>query len=175
MTTLIAAAMAAADMATQAELDTTKISGDVVQTVATQTGAVQTGTTIIPRDDTIPQNTEGTEVLTQAITPTSATNFLEIDVVLHVSSSVTSDVVAALFQDANVNALATASQYATTALGVMCILLRYRMPAGTTSPTTFRVRTGPITAGTVTVNGGSGGRYYGGTYASSIRIREIKA
>jgi hypothetical protein len=64
----VPAAMLEADVATQAELDTvsgvanaatsaaaTKLSGDVVQVVNTQTGAVATGTTTIPWDDTIPQ------------------------------------------------------------------------------------------------------------------------
>ena len=50
----------------------------LVQAAHTQSGAVQTGTTTIPYDDTIPQNTEGTEFFTQAITPTSATNKLLI-------------------------------------------------------------------------------------------------
>lgn len=45
----------------------------------------------------------------------------------------------------------------------------------TTFATTFTVRAGPITAGTVTVNGASGGRYYGGVYASSIIVSEFKA
>lgn len=180
MTTRIPATMVAADVATQAELDVVaaaaaaKLAGDVVQTVNSASGAVATGTTVIPRDDTIPQNTEGTEFLTRAITPTSATNILDIEVVLHASCSVTTDIVAALFQDSTANALAVASQYATTSVGVMSLVLRYRMTAGTTSATTFKVRAGPITAGTLTVNGSAGGRYYGGVYASSITITEIK-
>ena len=39
-------------------------SGSVVQTVSYQTGAVATGTTIIPIDDTIPQISEGNEYMT---------------------------------------------------------------------------------------------------------------
>lgn len=176
----ITAAAAAADMATQAELDAVsavaaaKLAGDIVQVLSTQTGAVSTGTTIIPRDDTIPQITEGTQVLSRAITPSNAANILQIDVVLHASCSVTSDIVAALFQDSGANAVAVASMYATTNVGVMAVVLRHRMVAGTVSATTFSVRAGPITAGTLTVNGSSGGRYYGGVYASSITITEIK-
>jgi len=59
--------------------------GFVVQMVSTQTGALQTDTTTIPADDTIPQNTEGFEVMTLAITLKSATNKLEIDVVANVA------------------------------------------------------------------------------------------
>lgn len=172
MPTQVPASMVAPDVATQAELDAAVA---VVQVAATQSGALATGTAIIPRDDTIPQITEGFEVLTQAFTPTRAANILEIEVVLHASCSVTSDVVAALFQDAGVNALAVASQYATTAQGVMCIVLRHRVAAASTAARTYRVRVGPITAGTVTINGTGGARYYGGVYASSITVREIRA
>ena len=45
----------------------TKLPGDMVQRVNTQTGAVATGTTLLPNDDTIPQNTEGTEFMTLAV------------------------------------------------------------------------------------------------------------
>lgn len=167
---LTAAGVAAAVLA-----GNVKLAGDIVQRVITQTGALATGTTIVPRDDTIPQNTEGNEYLTRSIAPTNAANLLDIEVVLHASCSVTSDIVAALFQDTTADALAVASVYATTNLSVMGVVLRHRMTAGTTSATTFKVRAGPITAGTITVNGASGGRYYGGVYASSITITEIKA
>lgn len=43
--------------------------GEVVQVVNTQTGAYALCTTVIPCDDTIPQITEGVEVMTLAITP----------------------------------------------------------------------------------------------------------
>ena len=149
--------------------------GAVVQVLNTQTGAVATGTTVIPRDDTLPQSTEGTSVFSLAITPTNASNILDIQVVLFGSCSVVSDIIAALFQDAGASAIAVASSYATTTLGVMCVVLRYRMTAGTTSSTTFSVRAGPMTAGTLTINGAAAGRYYGGAFTSSITITEIKA
>jgi hypothetical protein len=88
---------------------------------------------------------------------------------------VASDIVAALFRDSGADALAAASAYATTSLGVMAVVLRHRLVAGSTASTTFTLRAGPITAGTVTVNGASGGRYYGGVYASSLIVSEFKA
>jgi len=152
-----------------------KLPGDTVQVVNTQTGAVATGTTLIPRDDTIPQITEGDQYMSLAITPTSATNFLDIHVIVQASSTVTTDIVVALFQDSTANALAVNSSYATTAQGVVQVSLRYRMTAGTTSATTFRVRAGGITAGTLTFNGAASGRYYGGAFVSSITIAEIRS
>ena len=57
-------------------------SGGVVQTVSTQTGAVATGSTVMPSDNSIPQITEGTQFLSRTITPTSATNILSIIVIM---------------------------------------------------------------------------------------------
>ncbi|BCU95174.1 MAG: hypothetical protein CM15mV8_0180 [Caudoviricetes sp.] len=45
-----------------------KEGGKLLQQVHTQTGAVNTGTTIFPEDDSIPQNTEGDEYMTLSIT-----------------------------------------------------------------------------------------------------------
>lgn len=163
---------------TSAAVDSTvnvKLTGDTVRVVNTQTGAVATGTTLIPRDDTIPQNTEGDQYMSLAITPTNAANILDIHVIVRASSTVTTDIVVALFQDSTANALAVNSSYATTAQGVVQVSLRYRMVAGTTSATTFKVRAGGITAGTVTFNGAASGRYYGGAYASSITITEVRS
>lgn len=145
----------------------------VVQKVNTQTGAVATGTTTIPVDDTIPQNTEGTEFVTLAITPTSATNKLQIDVTLVLASSALATLVAALFQDSTANALAAVYETVSAADNVITLNFRHYMDAGTTSATTFKVRVGPGSAATVTFNGVAGGRIFGGVMASSITITEI--
>jgi hypothetical protein len=51
------------------------------------------------------------------------------------------------------------------------------MTSGTVSATTFKVRAGIRSggSGTVTFNGTSGSRLFGGTIASSITVTEIKA
>jgi hypothetical protein len=144
----------------------------VVQTVNTQTGAVATGTTTIPFDNTIPQNTEGTQVLSLAITPTSASNLLIVSVVLNFSYSIVNTVSFALFQDSTANALAAAAEYGSTATGMINSGLAYKMTAGTTSATTFKVRIGGESAGTVTLNGFSGGQIFGGVMTSSMTITE---
>lgn len=81
--------------------------GAVLQVVNTQTGVMSTGITTIPNDDTIPQNTEGAEVMTLAITPKSATSKLKIDVVANLAAATTGNVIAALFQDSTANVLIT--------------------------------------------------------------------
>ncbi len=80
----------------------------VQQVVSTITGAVATGATVLPVDDTIPQNNEGDQYMSLAITPKSATSTLVIEVVCNGSSSAAGGnyISAALFQDSTANALA---------------------------------------------------------------------
>ena len=152
------------------------ISGAPIQVVTTSYTAVATGTTTIPLDDTIPQNTEGFEVMTQAITPKSATNILVIEAVVLCSNSAAAlDMIGALFQDATANALAADCTYMATATGRVKLKIKHTMVAGTTSATTFRVRIGGSAVGTTTFNGFSGGRLFGATSKSNITITEYKA
>jgi hypothetical protein len=146
----------------------------IIKIGVTQTGAVATGTTQIPSDDTIPQNTEGDQYMTLAFTPNSATSTLIIQVTIQVSSSAGGGrMTAALFQDSIANGLAASCQGFETAGKPMVIPFTYYMTAGTTSSTTFKVRVGANTAGTTTFNGSSSARLYGGIYSSSIIITEI--
>jgi hypothetical protein len=144
-----------------------------LQIVGNQTGAVATGSTAIPWDDTIPQNTEGDQYLTQAITPKSATSKLKIDVMLNVGIATNNQVVLALFQDSTANAIASSSLYVPTSAGSSVITLTHYMTSGTTSSTTFNVRAGISGGGTLTVNGLTGARKLGGVCVSSIIITEI--
>ncbi len=151
---------------------TCTVTGKVIQTVNTQTGTMATGSTLIPLDNTIPQNTEGDQYMTLSITPTSAANKLRIEVVFQAAYSVLAWVMVPLFQDSTANALATGWSYLPAAGGGLTITYSHYMTAGTTSSTTFKVRAGGQTAGTLTFNGTGGGSYMGGTLASSITITE---
>lgn len=138
-----------------------------------ETGAVASGTTIIPQDDTTPQNTEGDQYMSATITPTNAASTLIIDGVCALSSSIATLLVAALFQDTAANALACISAFQPTATGQVAVHFRHKMTAGTTSATTFKVRCGGTSAGTTTFNGAGALRLFGGAFASSITITEI--
>lgn len=151
------------------------INGVVVQVATTNYSAVGTGTTTIPFDDTVPQNTEGTEFMTQTITPRSATNVLVIETLLFLSGSLTSYLIAALYQDSTASAIAAGVQTVPTASYVYQVALRHTMVAGTTSPTTFKVRAGLQTAGTITFNGSVSARLFGAISKSNIKITEYKA
>lgn len=148
--------------------------GACVQIANFTTNAVATGTTLTPGDDTIPQSTEGTEFMTLAFTPKSASNKLKITVNVFYACNLNTGVTTALFQDSGVNAIA-ATQTTIAAVGATnsATLIHY-MIAGTASATTFRVRLGPNSASTVTLNGAGGGRFFGGIANSSITIEEFQ-
>ena len=146
--------------------------GETVQVRRNQTGAVATGTTTIPTDDTIPQNTEGDQYMTQAVTPRSTANLLLIEHIGEYNFSAATTKTAALFQDSAANALA-AIMYTQNAGWYSPLPLRHLMPAGTTSQTTFKIRAGGDGAGTMTFNGVGGARKLGGVIASSLSVTEI--
>ena len=146
--------------------------GKIVQVVHTHEGGVATGTTIAPTDDTILQNTEGTEFMTLAITPTNASNKLLIDVIIYLTTSNPRWHITGLFQDSTANALAVCRFYGTSQTGGPSVIKHY-MTAGTTSSTTFKVRSGPHSAETITLNGELGNRNFGGVFSSTMTITEI--
>lgn len=154
-----------------------RMPGDRVQVAISQDGAVATGTTQIPSDNSIPQNTEGDQYMSKAITPSSAANVLMIDHRGVYSHNAASGVpmTAALFQDSTAGALASVTDYTVGQVLVAAVALMYAMVAGTTSSTTMKIRAGTNTAGTTTFNGSSGSRLQGGVMASHLRIEEIMA
>jgi hypothetical protein len=157
-------------------IDRLNRAGNILQVVNFQTGAVATGTTIIPIDDTIPQNTEGTEYMTLAITPTNASSKLLINVQAFLSHSAGDAwMMGAIFQDSTANALAAFANYQNIGTNPNSLSFNHYMTAGTASLTTFKFRGGTNQAGTTTFNGNSGVRLLGGTAASSITIMEIAA
>lgn len=169
------AAIAGSKLASESIGNSQIILGMPVQKVSSAFSAVSTGTVLIPQDDTVPQNTEGNEIMTQAVTPKSSTNILVIEVTACLAYSVISNVTVALFQDSTAGALAAIGQVNGAANGMYNYTLTHTMIAGTTSATTFKVRAGGEAAGTITFNGKSGGRLYGAITKSSIVITEYKA
>lgn len=149
--------------------------GMTIQTVSTDFAAVASGTTVFPLDDTIPQNGEGTEFMTQAITPSNVNNILIIEAVIFASSGTASrHIVCALFQDATAGALAATDTVASAANDIMTIPIAHSMVAGTTSSTTFKIRIGAGTnASTITFNGQSATRLFGAITKSFIKITEV--
>ena len=150
------------------------LTGGVIQQVFVEDGAVDTGTTLFPIADVIPDNADGDEYMTLAITPTNASNRLVIEVIVNLAHSASENSLqAGLFQDSTVNALAaTWAGRDGTGTAECQVVLRHAMAAGTTSSTTFKIRAGSGGAGTTTFNGKGAGRIFGGVMASSIVITE---
>ena len=151
--------------------------GEVVQVVCNATGAAATGTTVLPADDTIPQITEGDQYMTQAITPTSAINTVEVNVLAYLATNAAAGtgVTAALFQDSTAGALAAALKTSPGTGYMNDFKVEHTNRAATTSATTFRVRGGASAAGTTTFNGTGGGRQLGGVLYSYLKVTERMA
>jgi hypothetical protein len=150
-----------------------KTTGDIVQKVQFQTSAVASGVTTIPFDDTPPLSSEGDQYMALPITPTNASNYLDIEVHLNGHTNTANIPIAALFQDSIATSIAASSVTdAATTFNIQKIT--YRMLAGTIALTTFKVRAG-ANSGTFTMNGETGARRLGGVWYSSITITEIKA
>jgi len=167
-----------ADIGAAAAIATTKLgAGATVQVVHAVELARVTGTTVSVADDTIPQKTEGVEFLTLAITPTNSSNKLLIQARIVTShTTALALTIMALFQDDTANALACCEQQAppTTVTRPHIMVLEHYMAAGTTSATTFKIRAGSNSSGTIDINSQGGARTLGGVENATITITEIK-
>jgi len=151
--------------------------GSVLQVVNNQFGSVlNLGNARFPYDDTIPQISEGGEVMTLAITPTAATSKLIIDVLVNTSPTLSGEkMVVALFQDTTANAIACVSDEFYDSGYMVVIPLKHYTSASSTSARTYKVRLGRTdsSGNAVTVNGYNGSRKFGGVLATSITITEV--
>lgn len=144
----------------------------VLQIVSTNTTAVvdTSAGSDIPDDDTIPQNTEGTQVLTLSITPKSASSTLLIKFFVGGTPAASSAAISALFVDSTANALAAAYIYQAGTGGSYNGVLEYAVASGSTSARTYKIRVG---GGGFRVNSGSSNnRKFGGVAATYLIIME---
>jgi len=149
--------------------------GVIVQVVHTQVGSSASGSTTMPGDNTTPQNSEGVEFITRAITPTNASNKLLIQAFLQCTFSSGGDTISyALFQDSTAGALASGIEFNDSTNVFSPLALTHYMTAGTTSGTTFKVRVGTNSSGTMYLNKtASGGDMHNGLLATTMTIWEI--
>jgi len=131
-------------------------------------------------DDTIPQNTEGTDTIggvtlpSVTITPKSEFSRLVIEasVPISVDNAGSATYGIAVFQDSTADAIAAMAGAGEQSL-VENVILRHEMVSGTTSATTFSLRVG--SNGTIAVNGTAIARLFGGVMATRIRVTEYLA
>jgi hypothetical protein len=150
-----------------------RLPGETVQIRRKQTGEVASGTTLIPLDDTIPQNTEGDEYMAQMITPKSSANLLMITHSSQYTLNSSGTLIVALFQDSVANAIASSFSTIGGANYAMGVSLVRSKISGATAPTEFKIRAGPNVARTVTFNGSAGSRVFGGSLDSFLQIAEV--
>tara|TARA_R100001129_G_scaffold92718_1_gene63227 strand:+ start:595 stop:1173 length:579 start_codon:yes stop_codon:yes gene_type:complete len=157
------------------DIITNKTAGTIIQVVNTVSSAVATGTTTFTYSNTIPNNSQGDEYMTLAITPTNSSNKLFIQIVALIASTNTNSAMnGALYQDSTSNALAATVSAKNDAVNAPSILtLNHFMDAGTTSETTFKFRGGNAGSATTTFNGLGGNVAFGAIPKSSITITEI--
>lgn len=139
----------------------------VIQFVSTSSASVLTSTNSIPNDNSIPQNTEGDEIMTLSITPMLSTSKLLIFFSCQIISA--NPPVVALFQDSTANALAAIGFRSNSRNNAQIV---HMMTSGTTSSTTFKIRMGA--GANVYINAdGSGNRLMGGVSRAWLTITEF--
>jgi hypothetical protein len=138
------------------------------------TSSVLTTTVLIPHDDTIPQITEGRELLTNTFPTFFASSTIEVTLSVPVfACSVAGTMTFALFNGA-ANAFAAGAFYIPVANGAGSITLTGRFPSpGDGSSAVVSARFGANVAGTTTVNGAAGARRYGGVAVSRLLVKEL--
>ncbi|QTA90639.1 Uncharacterized protein dnm_067000 [Desulfonema magnum] len=149
--------------------------GKILQVVHNQTNEFKTSDQAIPWDDTIPQQTEGVEVLTVAITPGDSSNLLLVEAAVHATedNNTANRLMLALFENSESDAIATAVGDTNVVRdSLQTIPFKHIMTAGTTSEITFKLRAG-LEAGIININGGYLGRKLGGTLYSTLTVTEI--
>lgn len=142
----------------------------------TSTGVSSAAT--VPLDNTIPQITEGFEVLTCSITPQSATSTLFVLATLYCSNSYSgiSTIIASIFRDSTANAIGTVATAIWASNTMITIPILVRTSSSSTVATTFRLRAGSNGYGTTYINGVvSLGQLFGGAAATSLMVVEVGA
>lgn len=140
-------------------------------TIVASTASVVTCTGTVPYDNSIPDISEGTQVLSGSFTPASASSILEIEAVCFASISAAQNACLALFKDTDSAAVA-AAWHRYDSGNMQAIILKHRMASWGTTPSTLQIRGGGA-SGTLYVNGnGSGTRVGGGVLLAYLRVTE---
>ena len=147
--------------------------GKVVQVVTANYTTYSTTTTVIPTDDTIPQNDEGTEILTRTITPTNSSSVLYFWVSIGAWGATSTNYPkhAALFKDSTANASVAIVDTDNNDFR-QSNSFSFAVAAGGTSEQTWKLRVGPSGA-TLFINGTSSARSMGGVGEVRMTIMEV--
>ena len=117
--------------------------GKVLQRVYAAGGSNVSGTANLLADNSIPQNTEGTEFMTISITPQSATSILVVRFSGWFGLSAAGfQYGAGIFRDSTADAIAASTVYAADVWGAQHMECVANVASGSTTATTFKFRAG---------------------------------
>jgi hypothetical protein len=145
----------------------------VLQTVAATPYTSNTDiTTAIPADDTIPQNTEGVQILTLTIKPISASSKIRLRFRGFGMAAAGDSLSAALFVDSTANALNAVNFK--NGNNLSCALhIEHDHSPGDTASHTYNIRVGGSTASAARMNGTPTARLFGGVASCTLVAEEI--
>lgn len=152
----------------------------VLQTVtATKTTySSYAATPAIPYDNSLPQNTEGVEVLSLSITPKSSSSKILVDVLAYPAAPASGGglwTTVATFIDTTADALSATSALIGTGGGIVPSRLYAEYANADVTAKTFKIRIGVDAVATVYCNGDSGGGKFNGGLITSIKLTEVKS
>ena len=149
-----------------------KLPGDLVQIASDRYTANAALSTSIPNDDTVPTSTEGTQIVSATLTPTSAANRIHARFAGPFDSTSAIYAYAALF---NGGSAAIGTVMSTiNGNGYPTVLAMERaQAASSTSSQTWSVRVGGSSA--IYANGLSSGRKLGGSMGVTLIVSEVQA
>lgn len=137
-----------------------------------ETNTYTTVTGNIPIDDTIPQNTEGDEILSASITTHSASSKVEVTVSMYGSVGTAGAWWNyAFFRDSGTDAIAASTRRVGTELSTITYSFVDTSP-GSAGSHTYHLRAGANT-GNLYLNGNTSQRYFGGVGKCTLTVKEI--
>lgn len=129
--------------------------------------------TILPQDDTIPQITEGDQVLSVTVTPVNANSRLWIVAQLNVGGAASLVITAAIFRTGFSDATNAASMLVNASTTMEQVIVCASYDALDTTARTYTVRAGSSTATDAKLNGDNTNRNFGGASVSRMDLFEI--
>lgn len=148
--------------------------GTPVQIQTSVTSTYSTGANATPAfDNTIPQITEGDQVLTVSIAPTSASNILAIAAKAAAACTVAADLSLSVFQTGTNDALGAVASAVDVASLTTTLSVEVSKVANFTTSTAITGRIGN-SAGTYYFNGKAAAQLWGGVSNSYIQVTEIQ-
>jgi hypothetical protein len=148
--------------------------GTLAQVLRDVETTYSTTTSVIPDDNTIPQQSEGTEILAVTITPTNAASKIRIRCsVMATHGTAANPYILSLFQDSVASAFAATMGMGANSGWPQNTMIESVVDAASTTTRTYKLRIGGGTTGTVAINGNTTARLFGGVSASTMEVEEI--